>query len=491
LLSICGVWFGFSRGNDTSPGPSLVVTSAPGPSSPATSLDVGDYPKGTLRSVAHDSSGRIDPVLPGVLIKTEPTKAFQYAEEPSTTETTAPQSVERSNTAETTAPQSVEHSGTAETTAPQSVENSRTSEPTGTAQTVGAEKPSLDRMIGQMIVVGFIGTVSDDSGVVAVRKELKNGAIGGVMLLTRNVKSPQQVRELNDSIIQAAGSATPLISVDEEGGEVQRLTPRNGHRMFPSAEQVSKGAGGDQGGRAVLLYSKMAAELRADGFNVNFGPDVDLNRNPSNPIIGRLGRSFGTDPKVVTDFARWFILAHHQDNILTAAKHFPGHGSSRTDSHLTFTDISQTWDEVELKPFENLAKDNSVDMIMIGHLYHPMFSDGPGIPASLSKKAVSYLRTDIGFKGVIVSDDMEMGALRNNFSFKDIIVRAVAAGTDILVFANRVAPQDDLGARVHAVILAAVQNGTIPEARIEEAFTRIVNMKSNLKKERSAQLAKP
>jgi beta-N-acetylhexosaminidase len=333
-------------------------------------------------------------------------------------------------------------------------------------------------MIGQMIVVGFVGTKSSDPGVVAVKDQLGKGVIGGVMLLERNVRSSQQVLALNAGIRRAAGNTMPLISVDQEGGAVQRLNPRSGHRRFPSPSQVGKAGGADPGGRALSLYKVMASELKAHGFNVNFGPNVDLNINPNNPVIGKLGRSFGADPHHVLKFAAIFNLAHKQANILTAAKHFPGHGSSRTDSHVDFTDISKTWKPIELTPFASIADD--VDMIMVGHLYHPRFSDGPGIPASLSQKATDYLRNRIGFKGVIVSDDMEMGALRQHFSFEDRIVRAVAAGTDLLVFANRIAPDDDLGRHIHAAILRAVRTGTIPVKRIEESYRRIILMKRTL-----------
>jgi beta-N-acetylhexosaminidase len=346
-----------------------------------------------------------------------------------------------------------------------------------TAQPALMAEVPIERMIGQMIVTGLVGTDASDPGVVAVRKQLENGVIGGVLLFEHNVRSPQQVRALNDSIRSAGGDTVPLIALDQEGGAVQRLTPSSGYVGFPSPAQVAAGIGPDPGGRALSLYRDMAAELKAAGFNVNFGPLVDLNTNPDNPIIGSIGRSFGADPGEVRKYAGIFNLAHQQANILTAAKHFPGHGSSRTDSHAGFTDISASWHPRELDPFLDLADD--IDMVMIGHLYHPRFSDGPGIPASLSMRAVRSLRNDIGFKGVIVSDDMEMGALRT-FSFADRVVRAIAAGTDLLIFANRVAPADDLGLRVHKAILCAVRSGTIARSRVERAYQRILRMKRTL-----------
>lgn len=347
---------------------------------------------------------------------------------------------------------------------------------------------ALRRKIGQMIVVGFVGTEPDDPGVVALRRQLERGLVGGAILLSRNIASPGQVRELNASIRGAAGVSPPLISVDQEGGAVQRLTRENGHRTYPSASQIAAGPADAAGARALAVYAQMAEELSAAGFNVNYGPVADVNSNRSNPIVGRLGRSYSDDPDEVVDYARRFALAHRNAGILTAAKHFPGHGSSRTDSHVAFTDISNTWDVSELIPFKSLAEGGFVDMTMMGHLYHPKFSDGGRLPASLSKKAIAYLRDEIGFEGVVVSDDMEMGALRENFSFEERIVRAVAAGTDLLIFSNFGNPTPDIGPRVHMVIVDAVRAGTIPVARIEEAYGRITRMKGALAARRTADI---
>jgi beta-N-acetylhexosaminidase len=331
----------------------------------------------------------------------------------------------------------------------------------------------LERMIGQMIVVGFRGVSPADPSVVAVREQLEKGIIGGVLLLSRNVQSSSQLRALTDDLSRSAGEVPPLIAVDQEGGAVQRLSPENGHRAFPSAAEVASAAGADP----LALYRAMAEELKTNGINVNFAPTVDLDTNPMNPIIGRLGRSFGSEPARVIEYSGIFQRAHAEAKVLTAAKHFPGHGSSTTDSHVAFTDISRSWRASELEPFAKLAGD--VDMVMVGHLYHPRFSDGAGVPASLSKRAIDVLRKEIGFGGVIVADDMEMAAL-DGFSFEERIVRAVAAGADLLVFSHRAFPGDGPGPRIHAVISEAVRTGRIPRERIEEAHARIMRMRRRL-----------
>ena len=225
----------------------------------------------------------------------------------------------------------------------------------------------------------------------------------------------------------------------------------------------------------------MAAELAASGFNLNFGPVVDLNLNPWNPVIGQRDRSFGTDPNTVTMLARAFITAHRAADIVTVAKHFPGHGSSHVDSHKALADVSETWKEIELEPYRNLAKEGMLDAVMIGHLYHPRFSDGAKLPASLSRRAVQALRASyIGFDGMVVSDDMEMGAVSDDYSFEERVIKAVNAGTDLIVFSNVSGRDPELGPKIHAVIADAVRDGRISRTRIEGAYGRIKMLKRRL-----------
>ena len=339
-------------------------------------------------------------------------------------------------------------------------------------------------MIGQMIMVGFEGRRLTDSGVKAIQQQLRSYQIGGVLLISRNISSPSQLRELTQGLREANPSSLPLlVAVDQEGGHVQRLSRKTGHTSFPSAWEIANDSRFGTGQSALKVYEKMADQLADAGINVNFGPVVDLNLNPNNPIIGRFGRSYGRDPERVVNYASYFVAAHRKRKILTAAKHFPGHGSSKTDSHKIFSDISSTWKAIELKAFKDIVHDTAVDMIMIGHLYHPNFSDGPRIPASLSKRSVKVVRDKGGvqFDGVIVSDDMEMGAISQNFSFKASIIRAVNAGLDMLVFSNIAKVNPDLGRRIHTVIKNAVEDGRIEQHRIEKAFHRIREMKGTLR----------
>jgi beta-N-acetylhexosaminidase len=344
------------------------------------------------------------------------------------------------------------------------------------------EAGDLDAMIGQMIMVGFAGTEVSDSGVAAARDELGDGAIGGVVLYPENIRSPQQLTALTAFLHNARSAPVPFIAVDQEGGKVQRLSRENGHPYFPSARDVGQNPSFATPESAFKLYASMAKELADSGFNLNFGPVVDLNLNPENPVIGERERSFGADPKTVIALARAFIRAHREAGIVTVAKHFPGHGSSRADSHKGFADISMSWKEVELEPYRVLAKEGMLDAVMIGHLYHPRFSDGSMLPASLSAKAIRALRNKdwINFDGVVFSDDMEMGAVAHNYSIEERVIKAINAGTDVIVFSNVGSHDPDLGVKIHAIIADAVSDGRISRLRIEQAYGKIRLLKRRL-----------
>jgi beta-N-acetylhexosaminidase len=341
----------------------------------------------------------------------------------------------------------------------------------------------LDAMIGQLIMVGFPGDDERQTGVAAVREQLAKGVVGGVVIYPDNIAAPQQLRNLIAFLRNAKSNPVPFIAVDQEGGKVQRLAPRNGFRHFPSAASVARDPSFGAPGAAERLYAAMAEELAETGFNMNFGPVVDLNLNPDNPVIGARNRSFGADPNVVTELARAFVAAHRKANVVTVAKHFPGHGSSDVDSHTRLADVSKSWSEIELEPYRRLAREGLLDAVMIGHLYHPRFSDIEGQPASLSAKAVRALRAKdwIGFDGVVVSDDLEMGAVRHDYAMDDLVTKAINAGTDLLVFSNQEAHDPELGVKVHAAIAQAACAGRISRLRIEQAYAKVVQLKQRLK----------
>jgi beta-N-acetylhexosaminidase len=345
-----------------------------------------------------------------------------------------------------------------------------------------SEPALLDLKIGQMIMVGFPGDNERDNGVKMVREQLAEGVIGGVALFPDNIRSPRQLRWLIAYLRNARSKPKPFIAVDQEGGKVQRLRRGNGHGFYPSARSVALSPSYSSPDSVHRLYAKMAHELADAGFNMNFGPVVDLNRNPRNPVIAGLKRSYGSDPHIVTAKARAFILAHREANIITVAKHFPGHGSSLADSHKILADVSQSWREVELEPYRTLAKEGLLDAVMIGHLYHPRFSDGGRLPSSLSAKAVRALRTPswLGFRGVVISDDMAMGAVGKTYSLEERVIKSISAGTDIFLYSNVKRRDPEIGVKIHAIIARAVADGRISPARIEQSYGRIMLLKRRL-----------
>ena len=338
-------------------------------------------------------------------------------------------------------------------------------------------RPTLDQMIGQMLLVGFNGSSPTGATAKRIAGLIARGQIGGVILFDRNIRSPRQVRALTAKFRKAGHPLVPIISVDQEGGRVQRLSAKNGFASYPTARTIARKYSPE---KARTIYRKMANELARAGFNMNYGPVVDLNLNSRNPIIGRLGRSYGADPARVVEYARAFIYAHREANVLTSVKHFPGHGSSTTDSHKQFVDISKTWRDVEIAPYQILAREGSIDSVMVGHLYHPAISGKKRMPATLTANAVDgWLRERIGFQGVVITDDLEMAAIRRHNKLKATLIKAVQSGNDILLFGAS-GSDPKFVPRAIKILRDAVNDGTIPIQRIARSYNRIKRMKEGL-----------
>jgi beta-N-acetylhexosaminidase len=341
-----------------------------------------------------------------------------------------------------------------------------------------AAEPSLQQMAGQMIFVGFQGDSASSTKKLAAM--IGEGRVGGVMYLRTNIKSLDAVKEMNAQFERANRLLPPFIALDQEGGKIERLTKAVGFKEIPSAADIAKN--GDIKG-AEAIYAKMARSVSDLGFNVNFGPVADLNINKSNPIIARYGRSYGADVEDVVGYSTAFVHAHRKAKVLTALKHFPGHGSSTADSHEGFVDISQTWRQKELEPYRQMVSAESVDMVMVGHLYHSGYAKGESgrIPSSLSANWITkVLRQDLGYLGVVITDDLEMGAIRAHFSLKETVVAAVRAGVDILLFSNTADYRFGLPDEISAILLAEAQKDPQFEKRIRESYGRIVALKNQL-----------
>lgn len=345
---------------------------------------------------------------------------------------------------------------------------------------LAAHAQTLEQMAGQMIVVGFQGDDADDASVKALRAEIAAGELGGVMLLKTNVKSLEAVGEMNAAFRAASPDLPPFITVDQEGGAVERLTKAVGFREIADAASI---AADHSPAEAEAIYGAMAAAIADLGFSVNFGPVTDVNLNADNQIIAKFGRAFSADPATVATYGAAFVRAHHAAGVLTALKHFPGHGSSTADSHEGFVDITGTWKPAELDPYRALLSSDDVDMVMIGHLYHADYSDaGAQTPSSLSPQWITgVLRQDLGFDGVVISDDLEMGAIRDHFTLRQTVTMAVRAGMDVLLFSNTAKYRPGLAQEIRDILVGEAAADPAFAARIEQSYARIAALKARIK----------
>lgn len=337
-------------------------------------------------------------------------------------------------------------------------------------------------MLGQMLLVGFRGLAVDDQH--PIMADIRERHLGGVVLFSfdgparsavRNVQSPQQVRALT-AALQAATGAPLLIAVDQEGGQVARLAPRHGFPATPSHQQLGELA--DEAAVAEAAAA-LAVTLAQAGINLNLAPVVDVNSNPENPIIARYGRSFGADAALVSRLAALFVQAHHQQGVLCCLKHYPGHGSSTADSHHGLVDVSDTWRREELQPYSDLIQAGLADSIMTAHVFNAALD--PVYPATLSRSTIDgLLRGELGYDGVVISDDMQMGAIRRYYGYEDAVLAAVDAGVDILAISNNVLYEEDVVSRTVAILRQAVASGRISRARIEQSYGRIQRLKQRL-----------
>lgn len=333
----------------------------------------------------------------------------------------------------------------------------------------------LKKMIGHMLVVGFDdATINAQSPIV---KELQTYELGGVILFdrfykernrTKNISSPEQLRELTKQLNHYAKKPL-LISIDQEGGKVARLKPSYGFAEIPSAFALSK----TSLEHAKNVYTSMAQMLKEHGINCDFGPVVDLAVNDKNSVIVGLERSYGKESETVTNYAKVFIDALKSEGVISVLKHFPGHGSSLGDSHLGFVDLTQTWSERELEPYQKLIDDNAISMIMSAHVFNAKLD--ATYPATLSYAInTTLLRKKMHYNGVLISDDLQMEAIAKYYTLKETVTLAINSGIDMLLFGNQLSQTKT--DEIVETIFVQVKNGAIPYDRIREANERITRL---------------
>ncbi|MFC2085897.1 glycoside hydrolase family 3 protein [Bacteroidota bacterium] len=340
---------------------------------------------------------------------------------------------------------------------------------------------SLRIMIGQMLLVGFRGKSVDEQH--SIFRDISERGIGGVILFDydvpskksdRNIESPEQVRSLTSKLQEWSGIPL-LIAIDQEGGRVNRLKERYG---FPRS--VSAGYLGtiDNPDSTRFYADRTASVLSEIGVNLNFAPVVDLNLNPENPIIGKIERSFSADPEVVVRNAALVVRSHTRQGIMTSLKHFPGHGSSTGDTHKGLVDVSETWQESELLPYRMLLDSGLVHGVMTAHVVNRQL-DSAGASSTLSSTVIGgILREEMKYDNVVFSDDLQMGAIRDHYDLDSVVRLALEAGVDVLTFGNNSVYEPDIAARVIEIIVGLVEHKVVTKSRIEESYTRIMELKA-------------
>ncbi len=343
--------------------------------------------------------------------------------------------------------------------------------------------PGTDALIGQMLMIGFRGTDSaaPTQDIRDTFEHIRAGRVGGVILFDydvgsrsygRNITGPEQLARLT-AALRAIAPLPLFIAVDQEGGRVQRLRKRNGFTDYPSHFEL--GQGSEEHTRAVA--EAMSVELARYGINLNFAPCADVAPPSGSPGIGALGRSFGADPARVARHSRAFAEGLFSRGVIPVYKHFPGHGSAEADSHHSLPDITRSFDFGELQPYRDLA--GQPRMVMAGHLKHAELD--PDYSATLSAAVISgLLRGGLGWDGVVITDDLQMRALSENYSLEEIVRRSVGAGVDILLFGNNLNHDPEIVGKVHTIMRGMLERGELSQERLRASYERILRLKSVL-----------
>lgn len=328
---------------------------------------------------------------------------------------------------------------------------------------------SLDEKIGQLLIVGFDGYEANKN----IESLIKKNYVGGVILFGNNIRSAEQTMKLTNSLksINSKNKIPLFISVDEEGGRVSRM-PKELEKL-PSNKIIGEINNSNLSYNIGKIISK---ELTCLGFNMNFAPVLDINSNLQNPVIG--DRSFGNNANLVTRLGIKTMEGLREGNIIPVIKHFPGHGDTSVDSHVGLPLINHDMKrlkEFELIPFKE-AINNNADVVMISHILLPKIDSS--YPATMSKIIIKdVLRNDLKFNGVVITDDMTMGAITKNFDISNAAIKSINAGTDIILICHGY----DNEIYVINSIKEAVENNIITEDKINESVYRILKLKEKYK----------
>lgn len=353
-----------------------------------------------------------------------------------------------------------------------------------TAANVMAQLPAdsvLRRYAAGMLMVGFKGdSVTEGCDAERYVRDLKVGAVvlfdidltGDATLGSRNITSKERLTRMTAQL-QGWADYPLLIATDQEGGRVARLKPQYGFLPTVTAEQLGSI---DNEDTTRYYASRLAREMREAGVNVNLAPVVDV-LNHDCAAVGRYGRCYSTDPAVIARHAGWFIDESRHQGILCTLKHFPGHGNAIADSHYGFVDVTNAWTPRELEPFAQLIDAGKADLIMTAHLFNRNIDDE--YPATLSAKTINgLLRSEMGYDGVVVTDDLYMQAIIDNYSIPTALELAINAGADLICVGNNINTGFEAERPYQLVdqIVDLVKQGRIPWERLQESYQRIMRL---------------
>jgi beta-N-acetylhexosaminidase len=338
-----------------------------------------------------------------------------------------------------------------------------------------ASAEAISAIAGETLMLGFEGADISSPSARGLADQIRRGAVGGVVFIKDNIGARSDVLGLT-GLFAGQSDRKVILAIDHEGGAVQRLVETHGCARVPSAERVAADYTVES---AEALYAEAGRDIARLGFNFNLAPVVDL-ANPANPAIGAHGRSFSADVDRIEAYARAFLRGFSSAGVGCALKHFPGQGGALADSHWSLPDISASWSEADLAPFRRLARNGGALAMLSGFVLQPTGGGGKE-PAALSRDAVTGLMRDaIGFAGVAMTDDLDMGALGWGAARRDVALRALRAGNDLLMIRNRANADPDLPGSYASWIAEALAEGTLTFEAIEASAERVRQMRTVL-----------
>lgn len=327
--------------------------------------------------------------------------------------------------------------------------------------------------VSNILMLGFFGSKSSSFSAKLLARQVRHGQVNGVFFVGENIGNFDELTDLK--MLFGSSKHDTLLAIDHEGGAVQRLSQRHGVAKLPHALRV--GSSKLNFNQVKAIYAQAGAEFAKWGFNVNFGPVLDVH-DPNNTVIGRYGRSFGGDAYNISLNAAAFVDGFGGHGIICVLKHFPGHGCSVGDSHFEPADISSTWSEGEIEPYKQLISLGRAPMIMSGHLRLDSIEPS-GCPATLSRAMIQgLLRDRLGFDGVVVTDDLDMEAITRTHNRRRALIDALKAGNDLIMIKNLFGYDPLLPKRALYWIRQAIKNGELDESRVLEAGNRVSNLKA-------------